>query len=139
MDTLAWLAGHCFQSLARREHDWIITLDTGTSVIVACLWRLTESGRIRCTSEDDGQQFGLPAPVDAAAEVNRHLTGAVITDVRLQQGLLDLELCFSTGHVLQIIPDSAGYESWNVSGRNREYIAVGGGDLIVFGGDACSG
>ncbi len=139
MGELEWLVGHRFQSLARREWDWVITLDAGTSIVVACLWRLVESGRIRRTSDDDGQQFGLPAPVDAAAEVNRLLVGAVVTEVRLQLGLLDLELGFSTGHTFQIIPDSAGYESWNVSHGGKQYIAVGGGNLVVFGGDACSG
>ncbi len=59
---------------------------------MACLWRLVEAGRIRFTSEDDGQQFGLPAPVDAASEVNGRLVGAAVEAVQLRKGLLDLEL-----------------------------------------------
>ena len=139
MKELAWFVGHRFQSLTRREYDWVVAFDKDASIVVACLWRLVESGRIRLTSQDHGQQFGLPAPVDAAAEVNRRLAGAAVEGVGLQQGLLDLEIRFSTGHALQIIPDSAGYEAWSVSSGNRQFIAVGGGELAIFGSDAGSG
>jgi hypothetical protein len=132
MNELAWLLKHRFQSLTRREFDWAITFDQKTNITVGCLWRLLESGRIRFTSEDDGQRFGLPAPVDAAAEVNRRLAGAAVIGVELRQGILDLEIKFSTGHILQIIPDSSGYDAWNASGLNGEFIAVGGGELTTF-------
>ena len=105
MNELAWLVRHGFQSIARREYDWVVAFDKDASLVVACLWRLVESGRIRFTSEDDGQQFGLPAPVDAVAEVRRRLAGAAVEVVELREGLLDLELQFSTGHLLQVIPD----------------------------------
>lgn len=91
-----------------------------------------EAGRIRVTSEDDGQHFGLPSPVDATSELNRRLAGAAVEAVELRAGLLDLELRFSTGHLLQLIPDSSGYEAWQASSRNRQFIAVGGGDLAIF-------
>jgi hypothetical protein len=132
MKELAWLVGRRFESLARREHDWVIVFDKDASLVVACLWRLVESGRIRFTSEDDGQQFGLPAPVDATAEVSRRLSGAAVEAVELRTGLLDLELRFSTGHSLQIILTSSGYEAWTACSGNRQFIAVGGGDLAVF-------
>lgn len=132
MIELAWLSGHRFQSLTRRDYEWVIAFDNDVSLVIACLWRLVESGRIRFTSDDDGQQFGLPAPVDAEAEVNSRLAQVSVEAVELRQGTLDLELTFSTGHVLQIIPDSSGYEAWNLFRRNRQFVAVGGGDLAVF-------
>jgi hypothetical protein len=132
MDELAWLVRHRFASLTRREHDWVFAFDKDASIVVACLWRLVESGRIRFTSQDDGHQFGLPARMDAPAEVNRRLAGASVQAVELETGILDLELRFSTGHVLQIIPDSSGYEAWNLSSGRRQFIAVGGGDLAVL-------
>ena len=139
INELAWLVGHRLQSFARREYDWVVAFDKDASLVVACLWRLVESGRIRFTSEDEGQQFGLPAPVDPAAEVNDRLSGAVVEAVELRQGLLDLELRFSTGHLLQIIPDSSGYEAWNVCSGNRQFIAIGGGELAISGSDAGRG
>jgi hypothetical protein len=53
--------------------------------------------------------------------------------VELRQGILDLEIHFSTGHVLHVIPNSSGYEAWNLCSGSRQYIAVGGGELINFG------
>lgn len=139
MNELAWLVGHHFQSFARREYDWVMTFDNDASLVVACLWRLVESGRIRITSADEGQQFGFPAPLDAAAEVNGRLAGAAVESVELRQGLLDLELRFSTGHSIQVIPDSSGYEAWNISSRSGQFIAIGGGELAIVGGVAGRG
>lgn len=133
MNELQQLVEQRFQSLTRREYDWVVTFDREASIVVACLWRLVESSHIRFTSADHGHQFGLPAPVDAAAEVTARLAGAAIEAVELREGLLDLELRFSTGHVLQMIPDSSGYEAWNLWIGNRQFIAVGGGELATFG------
>lgn len=135
MNELACLVGHRFESLIRREYDWLFIFDMDAQIVVTCLWRLVESGRIRFTSEDDGHQFGLPAPVDAAVEVNRRLAHASVETVELRSGILDLELQLSTGHVLQIIPDSSGYEAWVLSKGSRQFIAVGGGELAIIGGE----
>jgi hypothetical protein len=54
-----------------------------------------------------------------------------IEAVQLREGLLDLELHFSSGLMLQIIPDSSGYESWELSSSDRQFIAVGGGELVI--------
>ena len=83
------------------------------------------------SDDDDGQQFGLSEPVNAAAEVNVRLAGAAVEEVDLRQGLLDLVLRFSSGHLLEIIPTSSGYEAWNVMFGSRQFIAVGGGELGV--------
>jgi hypothetical protein len=134
MDELSWLVGLQFQSLTRRDYDWVVVFDKDASLVIACLWRLVESGRIRFTSEDDGQKFGLLVPVDAATEVNGRLAGAAVEAVELRRGLLDLELRFSTGHSLQVIPDSSGYEAWQVTHRSKQFIAVGGGELAIMEG-----
>jgi hypothetical protein len=134
MNHARWLVGHRFQRLTRRDYDWLISFDRGASLVVSCLWRLIESGRIRFTSEDDGQQFGLPKPVDVAAEVQSRIDGAMVEAVGLREGLLDLDIRFSTEHVLQLIPTSAGYEAWILSSGNRQVIAVGGGELVEADG-----
>jgi Family of unknown function (DUF6188) len=131
MKDLDWLVQHRFQSITRRECDWVFVFNNGVSLVVNCLWRLVEGGRIRLISQDEGQQFGLPAPVDAVAEINRRLASTSIEAVELREGLLDLDLHFSSGHILQIIPDSSGYEAWELSGSARQFIAVGGGELVI--------
>jgi len=132
VNELKWLVGHSFQSLTRREFDWVLVFDKKASLVIECLWRLVENGRIRVTSQDDGQQFGLPSPVDAAGEVNHRLAQASVKAVDLREGLLDLDLRFSTGHIFQVIPNSSGYEAWNLLSETSQSIAIGGGELTIF-------
>jgi hypothetical protein len=131
---LDWLCEHRFLSLTRRAYDWLFAFDGDVSLRVACLWRLIEAGHIRFTSQDDGQQFGLPAPVNAASEINSRLASASIKSVELEPALLDFEIRFSSGHVLQIIPDSSGDEAWELWDGKSSFIAGGGGDLTEFTG-----
>ena len=132
MNQLDWLRQHRFVAVSHREHDWLFAFDGQANLVVGCLWRLVEGNRIRLTSLDDGQTFGLPAPVDATETINSRLENAVIVTVKIREGTLDLQLTFDTGHTLEIIPDSSGYEAWNLQGSDQQYIAVGGGDLAIF-------
>lgn len=132
MDDLSWLAKHRFQEIIRFECNWTFVFDGGVELRADCLWRLIENGRIRVTSQDDGHQFGRPTPVDAVLELNQRLAGAAVNSVALHEGTLDLEIQFGTGHAIQLIPDSSGYEAWEAHDQSRQFIAVGGGDLAVF-------
>jgi hypothetical protein len=134
MNSLDWLNGRRLLSVIRQEYQWVFEFEGNSRVTVECLWRLLEGGRIRVTSEDEGQQFGLPAPVVAADEVRRRIVGSSVASVALRDGTLDLELRFQTSHVLQVLPTSSGYEAWNAGDGDRMYIAVGGGELAIFGG-----
>ena len=96
------------------------------------MWRLLDSAHIEVTSEDHGQQFGLPAPLDCLARLRERIVGASVTSVHLRKGTLDLSIGFETGYTLEVIPTSAGYEAWQIGGRNMLAIAVGGGRLHVF-------
>lgn len=129
---LNWLVQHRFHGVDRREFDWNFSFDHQVALVAGCLWRLLENGRIQCTSVDEGQRFGLPTPIDAAAEIRSRLTGAAVTDVDLQADTLDLRIIFSTGHVLELVPDSSGYEAWSASRPGRTYVATGGGELAIL-------
>lgn len=132
MNPLSWLANRRLISVLRRENDWVFTFGGEAYLTTDGLWRLLEGGRIRVTSEDDGQIFGLPAPVAAVDEASRRLVGASVESVHLRQGTLDLELRFDSRHVLQVLPTSAGYEAWNVGGNGKLFIATGGGQLAII-------
>jgi hypothetical protein len=131
-EDLTWLVGRRLQSFVHRDYDWVATFDGEADLVITCLWRLIENGRIRFTSQDEGQWFGLPAPVNAAAEVTSRIAGTLIEAVELREETLDLEIHLNSGHALQIIPDSSGYEAWNLTGNKMQFIAVGGGDLAIF-------
>jgi hypothetical protein len=132
MNTLHWMIGKRLITIARREYDLVFNFDGDVSLVVEHLWRLLESGRIRRTGEDHGHQFGFPAPVDAVAELRKTLTGVAIAGVEVQDGTLDLRLKFETAHVLEVLPTSAGYESWHLSACNKTFIATSGGELAIF-------
>jgi hypothetical protein len=138
MNAIDWLTKHRFESVIRREYDWVFRFDEEACLVVECLWRLLEGERIRFTSCDDGNKFGLPAPVDAALEVNQRIANAKVDLVQLRLGTLDLAVKFDSGHVLEVIPNSAGYEAWDLGCRSARFIATGGGELAIFGniGDA---
>jgi Immunity protein 35 len=132
--SVAWMVDLRLASVSRRDFDWVFEFDSKSLLTVAYLWRLLQDGRIRRTSEDHGQQFGLPAPVDAAADLNQRIAGKTITAAELQEGTLDLRLQFDRTHVLEIIPNSSGYEAWKldyVKERRTQYFADGGGRLAI--------
>ena len=106
--------------------------DGHVQLTVECLWRLIEGGRIRRTSHDHEQQFGLPAPIDAVHDVNAWLDNAHVISVDLHDGTLDLRITFDTGHVVEVIPDSSGYEAWDITNNHQQFVAVGGGELAVL-------
>lgn len=138
MNELDWLVGLTLRGVTRREHDWVVHLGPDVSLVIHCLWRLVEEGRIRVTNSDDGQLFGLPAPLVAADALRDRLAGASVASVELRGGTLDLTLSFSTGSSLQVIPESSGYEAWMVFRGATQYIAVGGGDLAIIDGDSAT-
>ena len=127
-----WLNQHQLTAVSRRECDWVFSFSDGVSLVVACLWRLIDHGRIKRANPDDGHQFGLPAPVDAERELNELIGKSRLVAVELRDGTLDLRLTFENGRVLEIIPDSSGYEAWTLQRADQQYIAVGGGSLAVW-------
>jgi hypothetical protein len=133
MHDLDCFIGQQFVSLERRDYDWVVTFGPEMKLTIECLWRLLENQRIRFASTDEGQRFGLPAPVNAAAEVNQRIAGKQIVSVDLREGTLDLTLGLSTGHAFQILPESSGYEAWQAQFRTAMFVAVGGGNLAMFG------
>jgi hypothetical protein len=94
-------------------------------------WRLIRDGRVEVTSEDDGQKFGLPAPVDATAIVREALTGKVVAKAEIHENTGDLVLTFADGTELQLLQMSGGYESWHLYVKGQEIICTGGGSLAL--------
>jgi hypothetical protein len=74
----------------------------------------------------------LPEPVDVVEEINRRLANQAITKVELREGTLDLAIQFESGHWLEVIPISSGYEAWQISRGSQQFVAVGGGSLYVY-------
>lgn len=108
---------------------WKFRFSSGAEITSECLWRIFASDRICVTSEDHGQHFGLPEPVDACAQL-RAMCAAKIESIVLPRGTSDLTLRFRDAAELQFIATSGGYEAWQLRHpRAGLFVAQGGGTV----------
>jgi hypothetical protein len=110
------------------------------SLSSGALWRVLRDGDVVLTSQDHGQQFGLPEPVDAVSMTVDAFTGSKLRIVSIEEKTGDLNLTFDSGTVLQVLVSSSGYESFDLEVGTRRYVGVGGGrvDEMVLGTDGYS-
>lgn len=122
--------------IARREADWVINLVGGGSIALPIPWRIVADGRIVFANEDDGQQFGLTAPVDEEARTNDLIASRSITRMSIDSQTADLTIHFGDAVRLDSFNNSSGYEGWHISlppeNGGMTVIALGGGDVAIF-------
>lgn len=111
---------------------WRFVLSDCGSITVECLWRLISDRHIVVTSEDHGQQFGLPVPVDAVSSVTSLLADASIERVEIRDGTADLVIYFDRPFRLEAIPTSSSYESWQITARDGSSVVATGGGQLCF-------
>jgi hypothetical protein len=98
-----------------------------------CPWRVIAEGVVRISSEDHNQQYGLPAPLDAAKEATSLLRWHLIIAVSVAENTADILLSTENGLAVQIIPFSTGYDAWeSFSPSGFHVVAQGGGKLAGF-------
>jgi hypothetical protein len=130
------LVGHRLQNLEWREHDWLFSFTTGSRLRVSCPWRIISGERISFAESDDGQQFGLPAPVNGAVKSKELLLGKTIEQIAIRADTADLTIAFRPGISLEIWNNSSGYEGWDLhDARGFLVVALGGGQLAIWGLD----
>jgi hypothetical protein len=104
--------------------------------MVECVWRAVSDGRIVLGSQDHGQQFGLPAPVDAVSRISGLLKEKTVDSLHIDDLTSDLTIQFTGAVRIDIFNNSSGYEGWNYHDRNGlELIATGGGRLLMCYGE----
>lgn len=132
-DQLPWLLGDALRRVTAGEFDrWELTFASGGVITVECPWRLLREGTIVVSSVDHGKRYGLPAPIDAASDLLRHVDGSRVSEVAVIDGTADLHISFGSSQ-LQILSFSTGYEAWQSLGPEGDrVIAQGGGQLAVF-------
>jgi hypothetical protein len=131
---LSWIVGRTVTDVSLLEPlPWRFHLGDSARLDVECLWRIAQGNSVLLTSEDHGQQFGLPAVVDALHCARKLLLQKPIVGVRLQQPAGDLRISLGACTELEIISTSSGYESWQVQGPGgRCYVAQGGGQICTW-------
>ncbi|WP_188769704.1 hypothetical protein [Novosphingobium endophyticum] len=122
--------------IARREADWAINIAGGGSIALPVPWRIVTGGLIAFADEDDGQQFGLPAPVDGAATANELIGSRSIIGISVDSQTSDLALHFEDGIRLDAFNNSSGYEGWQISllpeNGGMSVVALGGGGVAIY-------
>lgn len=110
--------------IERTEGNQVVWLGEEFSINVGSQWRLIDREGVIVTDTDDGQWFGLSAPVDAPAVANEKLSDQKVVGFKFDGATGDLSINFDGGLILEIITNSFGYESW-VMWLRGEHFAVG--------------
>lgn len=131
---LSWMIGRQITEITFLEPTlWRFFVGSDEHLDVECLWRIVRGGHVVLTRGDHGQRFGLPAPVDAVRQAAGLLSGAAIVAVRLREATADIDVEFSGNLHLEVIPDSSGYESWQLYAPTGVcFVAQGGGQICTW-------
>lgn len=128
-----WVGRTC-SSVERDGHSWSFTFEEAGRITATCPWRIAKGNRFVLARDDDGQRFGLPAPVDAAQQALTMLNSK-ISRVQLEDDTADLLIEFGGEATLQFWNDSSGYEGWQASIVSTKGTTV----VIGMGGGGTSG
>src|SRR4249920_1845028 len=112
---LSWMTGRFVKISFVEPAQWVFDLGESARVNVECPWRLLQKGKIKISSEDHNQKYGLPAPLDAGAEANKLLRDARVIIASVGHGTSDLKINCDGDLALEVIPFSSGYEAWHAS------------------------
>jgi hypothetical protein len=96
------------------------------------LWRILENKKIKFVSLDNGQQFGLPKPIDLVTEANELMKNKKLTVINIKPDTSDLQLILSDNFEIEIFITSSGYETYSFSFDSKTYIGQGSGEIAIF-------
>jgi len=119
----AVLVGAALTRVERLPHKyWVFHFGKNVRLNIEAPWRLISKDSILVTREDDGQKFGLPAPVDAEAELRKRIEGHQVTAAATNRATSDLTLQFDNSFTLEVFNDSSGYECWTLNPEDGSVI-----------------
>jgi len=129
-DPAARLEGLTLSKIERLPPDyWVFQFGSGVVLSTQSYWRVLSHDSILLTSEDDGQKYGLPTPVDAEASIRELLDNRIAARVDVDQATADFTIRFDNGMILQIVNLSSGFEAWTLDSE---------GDFLIVGRNGCS-
>jgi len=130
---VSWMTGRHLEVAIVEPAQWIFSLGDSSRVSVECPWRLLHKGKIRVSSEDHHQKYGLPALMDAAAEANKLLREARVVNAEVRHETGDLVITCEGDLRLEVVPFSSGYEAWHISTPQGKHVLAGGrGELSAW-------
>jgi hypothetical protein len=96
------------------------------------LWGILKGKKIERVSLDNGQQFGLPKPINLENEVNELLKDKKLEAIIIKKDTSDLKLILTENLEIEIFISSSGYETYDFSFDSKRYIGQGSGDIAIF-------
>src|SRR6266496_2029057 len=126
------LVGQTLRSVEQKDYSWFFVFADEISIVTESPWRFLNADGIVVTSEDQGHQFGLPAPVDATERVLAGVSRRTVVAASITRPAADLIVDFGSHVLLQFFQMSCGYESWRLYIHGSETICTGGGDIAYF-------
>jgi hypothetical protein len=128
---ITWLMGRHLAAIEKMDWSWFFRLDDGSVIATESTWRVVTPQGVVITSEDHDQQFGRPAPVDAADVARKEIAGLAVSGCDLDSKTGDLNLEFGSVR-LQFLCLSRGYESWRTTHGIQDVVCTGGGKIVEF-------
>ena len=128
---ITWLMGRHLAAVEKMDWSWFFRMDDGSVIATESTWRIVTPQGVVVTSEDHDQQFGLPAPVDAADVARKELGRVAVTACHLDSRTGDLSLEFGSVS-LQFLRLSGGYESWRTTHGTQDIVCTGGAKIFEF-------
>jgi hypothetical protein len=131
---LSLIVGNRIANIALVEPvSWWFGFEGGARLRADSLWRIVSDGRVKLTSTDHDQQFGLPARLDARARAIELLSSNVVKTACIRADTGDVVLTFDNNSKLEVFITSCGYESWHLFlPTHAEAIGVGGGEVVTY-------
>lgn len=126
---LKWVIRNRIKEIGKQDYTWFFAFDGGGSITTESTWRIITADGIRATSEDNGHEFGLSAPLDVVDVAKKIIGQQTIKQYALDPRTGDLSLHFEDNCELQFLNLSSGYESWHIVHGAHEIICMGGGKL----------
>ncbi len=123
------LVGLRLSDVKKLDYTWYFKFEDVSVVITESPWRLSAAEEVYTSSADEEQQFGLPAPVNAAKRVLSKIGRRHVVAASVSPKSRDLVIEFKDGSFLEFFQLSAGYVAWRIVLRDVEYTCEGGGRI----------
>lgn len=108
--------------------SWRFEFEKRVGLNVQCPWRIVNEHGIALGSEDHGQPFGLPAPVNGEQVAFELLSASGVKRMTIEDKTGDFSLELESGVQLQVFNNSVGCEGWNCGTfSGLQVIGLGGG------------
>jgi hypothetical protein len=114
------------------SYSWLFQFENSISINCESFWRLLEDQKVKYTSLDNNQKFGLAKPFDLSEILKEDLSDKILNEVKIKENTSDLILSFNNNMEIEILISSGGYESYSFSINGKRYVGMGASEIAIF-------